>query len=300
MKIKELLEYLKESGESFEFNGDENCDVDGFSSLKNYKEGTFTWIKKIESIPKGMDIGRCKLVVTQTGENIGGSNIIYTDSSKRVFFSLVEYFAETSNEVDQLKSIGHNTYISDECVIGEGVKIGHNCSLDGNIKVGINSIIGNNVSIKGNVKIGENAIIESGVCIGDADLGYVEVADGHRKMLSHYGGVEIGKSVYIGTGTTVSRGTIDDTVIGDETSIDALCQVSHNCILGKKNTLVSGTYLYGSVETGDNVYIASSVIMNQIKLGDNVTVGMNSVVMSDVESGLTVFGTPAKAHQKSK
>ena len=40
--------------------------------------------------------------------------------------------------------------------------------------------------------------------------------------------------------------------------------------------------------------------MNQIKIGDNVTVGMNSVVMSDVESGITVFGTPAKAHQKSK
>ena len=121
-----------------------------------------------------------------------------------------------------------------------------------------------------------------------------------QRMPSHYGGVEIGKSVYIGTGSTISRGTIDDTLIGDETSIDALCQVSHNCILGKKNTLVSGTYLYGSVETGDNVYIASSVIMNQIKLGDNVTVGMNSVVMSDVGTGLTVFGTPAKAQRKNK
>ena len=40
--------------------------------------------------------------------------------------------------------------------------------------------------------------------------------------------------------------------------------------------------------------------MNQIKLGDNVTVGMNSVVMSDVESGLTVFGTPARAHTKDR
>ena len=299
MKIKELLEYLKESGESFKFSGDENCVVDGFSSLKNYKQGTFTWIKKLESIPKGMDISGCKLVITQTGENISCPNIIYTDSSKRVFFSLVEFIAESSCDKDK-ESIGFNTYISPNCSIGENVKIGHNCSIDGNIVIGRNSVIANNVSIKGNVKIGENAIIESGVCIGDADLGYVEDAYGHRKMLSHYGGVEIGKSVYIGTGTTVSRGTIDDTVIGDETSIDALCQVSHNCILGKKNTLVSGTYLYGSVETGDNVYIASSVIMNQIKLGDNVTVGMNSVVMSDVESGLTVFGTPAKAHKKSK
>ena len=154
MKIKELLEYLKESGESFMFSGDENCEVDGFSSLKNYKEGTFTWIKKIESIPKGMDISGCKLVITQTGENIGCSNVIYTDSSKRVFFSLVEYFAEASKGTEAVESIGHNTYISDECVIGEGVKIGNNCSLDGNIKVGINSIIGNNVSIKGNVKIG--------------------------------------------------------------------------------------------------------------------------------------------------
>lgn len=46
MKIRELLQYLKESGESFEFNGDERRDINGFSSLKNYKPGTFTWIKK--------------------------------------------------------------------------------------------------------------------------------------------------------------------------------------------------------------------------------------------------------------
>lgn len=300
MKIRELLQHLKESGESFEFNGDERCDINGFSSLKNYKPGTFTWIKKKASIPDSMDISKCELVVTQKNEKIDCQNVIYTDSSKRVFFSLVEFFAESNNVAAEGNSIGYNTYISPNCLIGENVKIGHNCSLDGKIKVGENSIIGNNVSIKGNVKIGENAIIESGVCIGDADLGYVEGADGHRKMLSHYGGVEIGKSVYIGTGSTISRGTIDDTLIGDGTSIDALCQVSHNCILGKKNTLVSGTYLYGSVETGDNVYIASSVIMNQIKLGDNVTVGMNSVVMSDVGTGLTVFGTPAKAQRKNK
>ena len=300
MKIRELLQYLNESGESFEFNGDEKSDVNGFSSLKNYKPGTFTWIKKKTSIPGGMDISKCELVVTQKNEKIDCPNVIYTDSSKRVFFSLVEFFAESNNVAAEGNNIGYNTYISPNCFIGENVKIGHNCSLDGKIKVGGNSIIGNNVSIKGNVKIGENAIIESGVCIGDADLGYVEDADGHRKMLSHYGGVEIGKSVYIGTGSTISRGTIDDTFIGDETSIDALCQVSHNCILGKKNTLVSGTYLYGSVETGDNVYIASSIIMNQIKLGDNVTVGMNSVVMSDVGTGLTVFGTPAKAQRKNK
>ena len=300
MKIKDLLEFLKSNGERFDFSGDENAEIVGFSSLKNYKAESFTWIKKIESIPEGMDVGGCKLVITQYGENLGCPNIVYTDSSKRVFFSLVEYFAEASKEKVAVESIGHNTYISPNCSIGKNVKIGHNCSIDGEISVGENTRIGNNVSIRGNVKIGENSIIESGVCIGDADLGYVEGAGGHRKMLSHYGGVEIGKSVYIGTGSTISRGTIDNTVIGDETSIDALCQVSHNCILGRKNTLVSGTYLYGSVETGDNVYIASSVIMNQIKLGDNVTVGMNSVVMSDVESGVVVFGTPAKARIKSK
>ncbi len=299
MKIKDLLEFLRSNGESFDFGGDESGEVTGFSSLKNYKPKTFTWIKKKASIPRGMDVSKCELVISQKGESIACHNVIYTDSSKRVFFSLVEFAAESSYNKDK-ESIGFNTYISPNCSIGENVKIGHNCSIDGDIVIGRNSVIANNVSIKGNVKIGENAIIESGVCIGDADLGYVEGVDGHRKMLRHYGGVEIGKSVYIGTGSTISRGTIDDTVIGDETSIDALCQVSHNCILGKKNTLVSGTYLYGSVETGNNVYIASSVVLNQVKIGDNVTVGMNSTVMSNIKSGLTVYGTPAKARPNSK
>lgn len=300
MKIKELLEYLKENGEEFEFSGDESDEVSGFSSLKNYKSGSFTWIKKAEAVPRGMDVSKCELVITQENVSIGCPNVLYTDSSKRVFFSLVEYFAEANSSDIEGQSIGENSYISDNASIGKNTKIGHNCSLDGEIKVGRNCLIGNNVSIRGRVSVGENSIIESGVCIGDADLGYVEGVDGRRKMLKHYGGVEIGNSVYIGTGTTISRGTIDDTVIGDESSIDALCQISHNCILGKKNTLVSGSYLYGSVETGDNVYIASSIIMNQIKLGDNVTVGMNSVVMSDIESGLTVFGTPARVHTKDR
>lgn len=62
--------------------------------------------------------------------------------------------------------------------------------------------------------------------------------------------------------------------------------------------MVAGSLVYGSVVTGDDVYIASSIIMNQMKLGDRVTVGMNSVVMSDIIPDVTVVGTPAKPLNK--
>lgn len=46
MKIRELLQYLKESGESFEFNGDERRDINGFSSLKTISPGHSRGSKK--------------------------------------------------------------------------------------------------------------------------------------------------------------------------------------------------------------------------------------------------------------
>lgn len=294
MKIKELLEFLTARGEKFEFKGNENEEVYGFSSLKNYKRGTFTWIKNSTYIPQGMNAGECTLIITQGDEELPCKNAIYSQMSKRVFFSLVEHFSDVNRTGEADFAIGNNTYIAPGASLGENIKIGHNCTIDGEVSIGGNCSIGSNVSILGKVEIGQGTTIQSGVRIGDADLSYVHDAEGCRKMVKHYGGVKIGENVYIGANTAISRGTIDDTVIGDETSIDALCHISHNCVLGKKNTIVDGSYLYGSVETGDNVYIASSIIMNQMKLGDNVTVGMNSVVMSNIESGNTVVGTPAK------
>ena len=46
---------------------------------------------------------------------------------------------------------------------------------------------------------------------------------------------------------------------------------------------------------GDNVTVRPGAkIIGKIRIGDNATVGLNTVVVSDVPDGATVFGVPAK------
>ena len=142
--------------------------------------------------------------------------------------------------------------------------------------------------------IGNNCVIQTGAIIGHDDFAYTEDECHRKKMIKHYGGVDIGNDVYFGPACIVNRGTIDDTVVGDGCKIDARCIVSHNVNLGKNSTLIAGSILHGSVKTGNNVYIASAIIKNQLYLGENAFVGLGSVVTKDVEENTTVAGIPAK------
>ena len=68
--------------------------------------------------------------------------------------------------------------------------------------------------------------------------------------------------------------------------------------MGEKNALISGTRLYGSVKTGENVYIASAIVKNQLEIGENAVVGMGSVVLNNVDGDEVVAGVPAKVIKK--
>ena len=268
--------------------------VDGFSSLSRYRVGTLTWCKELKNLPDDLS-EKYRLIVIPSYYNGISDNYIITDCGKKAFFSLIEAFF--SNEIE-LPDIGSGTYISDCVKIGKNVKIGHNCVLDGDIELGDNTIIYNNVSIINKVIIGKGCIVQSGALIGQDDFSYTE-NEGHRKkMIKHYGGVQIEDDVLIGPGTIINRGTIDNTVIGRGCKIDARCIISHNVILGEDSALIAGTILYGSVKTGANAYMATALVRNQLHIGDNAVIGMGSVVVKDVDANVTVAGVPAKKLEK--
>ena len=148
------------------------------------------------------------------------------------------------------------------------------------------------------VKVGSNCIIHSGTVIGHDDFSYTEDQYHNKTMIKHYGGVDIGKNVFIGANSVINRGTIDDTVINEGCKIDAFCHISHNVRLGEKSSLISGTRLYGSVKTGGNVYIASAIVKNQLTIEENAVIGMGSVVLTDTDKNAVVAGIPAKPLRK--
>lgn len=292
MKIKELLDWLDAQERFYRFEGDESKEIIGFSSLANYKEGTVTWIKKRENIPENADVQAIALAIVQKNHEANCPNQIITGESKAIFFGIIEHFF---HQESTLPKIGQSTYISPEVVIGKNVKIGHNCVLDGKIIIGDNTQIYHNVTIVNKVTLGKNCMIQSGVEIGHDGFGYSEDQEHNKSMVKHYGGVNIGNDVWIGANTTVARGTIDDTSIGDGCKIDNLCQIAHNVQLSNKTAVITGAIVLGSVKTGENAYIAPSIIRNQAQIGADAFVGMGAVVTKDVPENDIVAGVPAKS-----
>lgn len=291
IRIKDICTYLDKINLTFFFYGNEDDAIKGFSSLVNYKDGTVTWCKNKNYLPLSMKDYSLVIVGREDDSGEIFENRIEVDNPKKAFFSIVEHFFDDHEE---LPEIGTGTYISPDVKIGKNVKIGHNCTLSGKITIGDNTVIYNNVNIINKVVIGRNSIIHSGTNIGHDDFAYTEDESFNKSMIKHYGGVNIGDNVLISSGCIINRGTIDDTVICDGVKIDAQCHISHNVIIGKNSALVSGSKLYGSVHTGENVYIASAIIKNQLKLGNNAVIGMGSVVLNDVEDNAVVVGIPAK------
>src|SRR5207302_9054423 len=110
--------------------------------------------------------------------------------------------------------IGSGTVISAGAVIGPNVRIGRDCS------------IGANASIT-NALIGDRVIVHPGCSIGQDGFGFVMGVHGHRKV-PQVGRVIIQDDVEIGANSTIDRGGVRDTVIGEGTKIDNLVQIGHN------------------------------------------------------------------------
>ena len=217
---------------------------------------------------------------------------IISSHSKAVFFSILENFWGDDVD-DNIPAIGPGTVIGPNVQLGDHVRIGCNCSLTGSISICAGTVIGDNVVLKNKVRIGCNCTIQSLTVIGEDGYGYAEDESHIKTMVKHFGGVSIGDNVFIGCHTNIARGTIDDTVIESGTKIAPDTTISHNDYIGKNASILCAK-LYGSVVIGDNTYVATSIVRNQVKVGSNAIVGMGAVVTKDIEEGKVVIGAPAK------
>lgn len=297
IRIKEMLAYLQSVGIPFTFTGDEETEVDRFSSLAHYRPNTFTWVKKQESIPAGFDHSCVTLAFVSENVEGGFQNCIRTAQSKRAFFSTIEHFY---GEEEERPAVGQFTYICPKVKLGKNVRIGHNCTLDGDIVIGDGTVIWNNVTIINRVRIGKNCDIHSGVVIGHDGFGYTEDENHKKTMVKHFGGVTLGDEVYIGENVCISRGTIDDTTLEDGVKIDALGHIAHNCWFGENVGMAVPCSVSGSVHIGKNAYLAGNIIRNQCTIGENAFVGLGAVVVKDVPADETVVGNPAKPFRKKE
>ncbi|MHB0950429.1 MAG: UDP-3-O-(3-hydroxymyristoyl)glucosamine N-acyltransferase [Allorhizobium sp.] len=177
--------------------------------------------------------------------------------------------------------IGSGSHIGAGAVIGQGVRIGRGCSISAGATVQA-ALIGNNV------------IIHNGARIGQDGFGYAPGPSGMLKIVQ-IGRVIIQDNVEIGANTTIDRGTMDDTVIGEGTKIDNLVQIGHNVRIGRHCGIVSQVGIAGSSKIGDGVMIGGACGINgHVTIGDGAQIAAMSGVLSDVPPGERYGGVPAR------
>ena len=162
-------------------------------------------------------------------------------------------------------------------------------------QIGEGTIIRPGATIGPNVIIGKNCLIKAGARIGERGFSYGFDEDNTPLPFAHTGGVIIGDYVQIGSGTTVNRGTVDDTIIEDYVQVDDLVHVAHNVHIGTRSCIIAGVVLCGSVKVGKCVWIGpNSVILNKLRVADYTLVGSMANVTKEFEKGDILIGNPAK------
>lgn len=195
--------------------------------------------------------------------------------------------------------IAENAVMEPNVVIGPGAKIGEHT------RIGAGAVIGRGVTIGAGCEIGAHAwiafahigdgvMIFPGVCIGAPGFGFASDRRGHMHV-PQLGRVIIQDRVEIGANSTVDRGALGDTVIGEGTKLDNLVQIGHNTVMGRHCIMAGQSGTAGSVRMGDFVIIGGAVgVGDHAVIGDGARVAGFSAVWGELEGGQDYGGIMAR------
>ncbi len=200
-------------------------------------------------------------------------------------------------------SIAEFVSIGEGVTIGENVRIGAGSVISDNVSIAKDTLLTARVTVYANCKIGARNLIHAGVVIGADGFGFApDFIDGigQWQKIPQTGRVIIGDDVEIGANTTIDRGAMDDTIIGNDVKLDNQIQVGHNCVIGD-HTVISGCVgIAGSTKIGKRVMIGGKAgIIGHLTIGDDVIVSaMTLVTKSILKPGVYTSGTPMMPHRE--
>lgn len=201
--------------------------------------------------------------------------------------------------IDATAELGPDCEVAAGAVIGRHVKLGARC------KIGANAVIEDGVQMGDECTVGATATVSHciagnkvyiypGAHIGQDGFGFAMSPEKGPTKVPQLGRVIIGNDVEIGACSTVDRGAMGDTVIGDGCRIDNLVMVAHNVKLGRCCVMVSQVGIAGSCEFGDFVVAAGQAgFAGHLKIGTGAQIGAKAGLMADVPAGSVLMGAPA-------
>ena len=199
-------------------------------------------------------------------------------------------------EVAPDASIGAWTVVEAGAAVGRRTTIYPGGYVGAGCRVGADCVLFPKVVLYPDTRVGDRVTIHAGVIIGADGFGFV--FDGTRQVkIPQVGHASIADDVEIGANTCVDRGALDETLIGEGSKIDNLCQIAHNVRIGAHAVISSQTGIAGSSTVGDRAMIGGQVgIADYCRIDAHGIVGAQCGVPSRkrVPAGEVYWGTPAR------
>ena len=280
------------------------CGLHSLDSAEKNDISFYTGNKK--NLPHLVNTKAAVVVLKKDDINLCKTNYIVVDDPYLAFSKLSGIFdsrkkiipcTKESVKIGINSTLPNTSFVDDFVVIGDNVKIGQNVliysgvKIEDDVEIGDNSIIHQNVVIKEKTRIGQNCTIYSNATIGTDGFGYAFDKNQWVKI-NQLGSVVIGDFVDIGSNTTIDRGTLNNTIIGDGVKIDNQVQIGHNCIISK-NTIIAGCVgIAGSTIVGEGCKIGgAAMILGHLNIASETTISPGTMIASSInKNGNTYTG----------
>lgn len=270
---------------------------------------------------------KAKAALVPLGVNIDGFTTIEVERPRLAMMKLISMFYEEpvvnegihatavvhpTAKIGQNVSLGANVVVGEHAVIGDNTKILANGYIGNGAQIGSDCFFHPGVNIGDRVHVGNKVILHHGVSLGADGFSFVtenpnnieqarkdgEIREGNTEQvifkIPSIGSVIIGNNVEIGANTCIDRGTIENTIIGDNTKIDNLVMIGHNCRIGKGCMIVSQVGIAGSCVIGDRVVIAGQAgLADHLSIGDDTIIAAQAGVSKSFPAKSIVVGSPA-------
>jgi len=290
--------------------GDGSVELAGVASPERASSSDLIFVDSPKQVARA-EASAARCVVLPTGLSVAGKTLLRAQHAKVAFAKAAAVLREASiiaqgihpavvilplAKIAATASIGPYAVIGEDVHVGERTQIGAHCSIAAGVWIGEGCRIHPRVTIYANTRVGDRVEIHSGAVIGADGFGYA-YGEGRHWKFPQAGIVEIGDDVEIGANTTIDRGSLDDTRIGEGVKLDNLVHIGHNVQIGAHTVIAAQTGVSGSCVFGRHATIGG-----QVGFGDHCTVEDHAVIGSQagvlpgkiVRAGQVMWGTPVR------
>ncbi|AFP85795.1 UDP-3-O-(3-hydroxymyristoyl) glucosamine N-acyltransferase [secondary endosymbiont of Heteropsylla cubana] len=296
-----------------QLHGDGDITITGIASLRNAKIGDITFLLDTRSYEELSSCQASAIVLTSSSLPFFKGAALVVKNPYLTYARIAQLMDTTPKPAENIGlgafispsatlgkrvAIGSNAVIDSGVILDDDVIIGPGCFIGKNTKIGSGTQLWANVSVYHNIFIGKNCIIQSNSVIGSDGFGYANDC-GNWIKIPQLGRVIIGDRVEIGSCTTIDRGALDDTRIGNGVIIDNQCHIAHNVIIGENTAIAGGVIMAGSLTIGCSCMIGgASVIKGHITICDQVIItGMGMVMRPITKPGIYSSGIPLQPNK---